>query len=76
MRVLGGGRASVAAADAEPAQPPPDADLVAADADPAAPAEGFLQMTDRLTAVAVPGVQDAEIFRGGGPGPPGRAALP
>jgi hypothetical protein len=59
----------VAAADAELAQPPPDAGLVTVGADLAVPAERFLQVADRLTPVALPAVQDAKVFCGGGPGP-------
>ena len=65
----GGGRAPVAAADAELAQPPPDAGLVADGTDLAVPAECVLQVVDRLIPVAFPAVQDAKVFRGGGPGP-------
>ena len=63
------GVAPVAAADAELAQPPPDAGLVAVGADLAVSAERFLQAADRLIPVALAGVQDAEVFGGGGPGP-------
>ena len=57
------------AADAEPAQPPPDAGLVAVGTDLAVAAECVLQAPDGLIAVALPAVQDAEVFRCGGPGP-------
>ena len=59
----------MAAADAELAQPPPDAGLVAVGAYVAVSAECFLEVVDRLVPVAVPAVQDAEVFCGGGPGP-------
>src|SRR6516162_6911162 len=65
----GGGRAPVAAADAELAQPPPDAGLVAAGTDLAVSVECVLQVTDGLIAVALPAVQDAEVFCRGRPGP-------
>src|SRR5580693_6880339 len=64
-----GGSAPVTAADAEPAQPPPDAGLVAAGADLAVAAECLLQVVDRLIPVTLPAVQDPEIFRRGGAGP-------
>ena len=59
----------MAAADAELAQPPPDAGLVAVGTDLTVSAECFLQVVDCLIPVAMPAVQDAEVFRGGGPGP-------
>src|SRR5580704_17241759 len=64
-----GGRAPVTAADAEPAQPPPDAGLVAVGTDLAVAAECVLQVADGSIAVALPAVQDAEVFCCGGPGP-------
>src|SRR5262245_60824313 len=67
--VTGRGRGPVATPDAELAQPPPDAGLIAVGAYLAVSAKCFLQVTDRLFPVAVPGLQDAEIFGGGGPGP-------
>ena len=48
----GGRRGPVAAADAELAQPPPDAGLVAVGADLAVSAECFLQVVDRLLPIA------------------------
>ena len=59
----------MAVADAELAQPPPYAGLVAVGADLAVPVEGFLQVVDGLIPVALPTMQDAEVFSGGGPGP-------
>ena len=65
----GGGVAPVASADAELAQPPPDAGLVTVGADLAVFAKCVFQVTDGLIPVALPSVQDAEVFGGGGPGP-------
>jgi len=59
----------VAAADAELAQPPPDAGLVAVGTDLAVSAECVLQVADGLVLVALPAMQYAEVFCGGGPGP-------
>src|SRR6185437_2980686 len=65
----GGRRGPVAAADAELAQPPPDTGLIALGAYLAVFAECFLQVANRLLPVALPAVQDAEVFCCGGPGP-------
>ena len=59
----------MAAADAELAQPAPDAGLVAVGADLAVSAECVFEVADSLVPVAVPAVQDAEVFGRGGPGP-------
>src|SRR5579871_5985997 len=65
----GGRRVPVAAADTQLAQPPPSAGLVAAGADLPVSAECFLQVVDCLVPVTLPALQDACVFRGGGPGP-------
>ena len=65
----GGGGAPVAAADAELTQLLPDAGLVTVGTDLAVSAECVLQVADGLVLVAVSGVQDAEVFCRGGPGP-------
>jgi len=59
----------VAVADAQLAQPPPDAGLVTLGTDLAVSAECVLQVTDGLIPVALSAAQDAEVFCGGGPGP-------
>src|SRR6516162_5437256 len=64
----GGGRGPVAAADAELAQPPPDAGLVAVGAGAAVSVECVLEVPDGL----VPGCagdEDGEVFGSGGSGP-------
>ena len=52
----------MAAADAELAQPPPDAGLVAVGAGLAVSAERSLQVVDCLVPLAVAGVQHAEVM--------------
>ena len=64
-----GSRAPVASADAELAQPPPDAGLVTVGTDLAVLAKCVFQVTDDLIPVALASVQDAQVFGGGGPGP-------
>ena len=59
----------MAAADAELAQPAPDAGLVTVGACLAVSAECVFEAADGLVPVAVAAVQDAEVFRCGGPGP-------
>src|SRR5215472_1554375 len=66
---LGGGRGPVAAADAEFAQPPPDAGLVAVGVDLQVTAECLLQVVDRLFPVALAAMQFAEVFCRRCPGP-------
>jgi len=65
----GRGRGPVAAPDAELAEPTQDTGPVAVGADQLVSAECFLEVVDRLFTVALPAVQDAEVFRCGGPGP-------
>src|SRR5215813_15523296 len=64
----GGGCGPVAAADAELAQPPPDAGLVAVGAGLTVSVEGRFEVPDGLVLGRV-GEQDGEVFGGGGSGP-------
>ena len=64
----GGGRGPVAAADAELAQPPPDAGLVAVGAGLAVSVEGGFEVPDGLVPGRA-GEEDGEVFGGGGFGP-------
>jgi hypothetical protein len=59
----------VAVSDPELAEPAADASHVCGRAGQLVPAECFLQVVDGLLPVALPDVQDAEVFRGGGLGP-------
>jgi hypothetical protein len=59
----------VASADAELAQPPPDAGLVTVGTGLEVSAKCVFEVTDDLIPVAVASVQDAKVFSGGGPGP-------
>src|SRR5215469_10517859 len=65
----GRGRGPVAAADAEFAQPPPDAGLVAVGSDLTVSTECFLQVADRLLPVSLAVMQGTEVFCCGRPGP-------
>src|SRR5215470_17297330 len=58
----GGGRRPVAAADAEFAEPSPDASLVAVGSDLAVSTECLLQVADRLLPVPSPVMQGAKVF--------------
>src|SRR5262252_9053345 len=64
----GGGCGPVAAADAELAQPPPDAGLVAAGARLVVSVEGGFEVPDGL-ALGCAGEEDGEVFGGRGLGP-------
>src|SRR6516165_12149104 len=64
----GGGRAPVAVADAELAQPPPDARLVAVGTGLAVSVEGDFEVPDGMV-LGRAGEQHGEVFGGGGPAP-------
>src|SRR6516162_3890501 len=64
----GGGRGPVAAADAEAAQPPPDAGMVALGAGLVVSVEGGLEVPDGLV-LGGAGEEDGKVFGGGGFGP-------